>query len=98
MSNNVQTITPALLAKFPVFREAAIAKHGAGYWNVRVLLCVLYLVEPERRKPREKAKGFRIGYLATQVWGGMGGIFFCRVAIFNALGTIEGSCLEVHAA
>ena len=34
MSNDVQTITPALLAKFPVFRDAAIAKHGANYWNI----------------------------------------------------------------
>ena len=28
----------------------------------------------------------------------MGAIFFCRVANFNALGIIEDSCLEVHAA
>ena len=34
MFNDIQTITPVLLAKFPVFREAAIAKHGAGYWNI----------------------------------------------------------------
>ena len=30
--------------------------------------------------------------------GRYGGHFFCRVAIFNALGTIEGSCLELQAA
>ena len=32
------------------------------------------------------------------VWGMYGGRFFCRVAIFNALGIIEDSCLEPHAA
>ena len=39
-------------------------------------------------------------YIATvnRSWGGMGAIFFCRVANFNALGIIEDSCLEVHAA
>ena len=34
MFDDVQTITPALLSKFPVFRDAAVAKHGANYWNV----------------------------------------------------------------
>ena len=29
---------------------------------------------------------------------GMGAIFFYRVAIFNALGIVEGSCLELQAA
>ena len=36
--------------------------------------------------------------LEAYVWGCMAAIFFCRVAIFNALGIVEGSCLEVHAA
>ena len=34
MFTDVQTITPALLKKFPVFRDAAVAKHGASYWDV----------------------------------------------------------------
>ena len=34
MFDDVKTITPALLAKFPVFRDAAIVKHGPDYWNV----------------------------------------------------------------
>ena len=37
-------------------------------------------------------------HVEAYVWGMYGGHFFCRVANFNALGIIEDSCLEVHAA
>ena len=36
--------------------------------------------------------------IEAYVWGMYGGHFFCKVANLSALGIIEDSCLEVHAA
>ena len=75
---------------------------SAGEGVCRIILTILENYWREAHMPPIPQTRFIEKFLDAvyhaYVWGMYGGHFFCRVANLSALGIIEDSCLEVHAA